>query len=235
MDMKKSFAFLAVFSGAVMAWGQLPSRNTSLTLDAKSVSTGGATSSSHSGGSVGLTSNGVQLPFSAPTSSSSDKHESKIRLHVETRNLGTAPAGARLEWYFVARRLNAGPHSEYIWDIGRRDVSVTPGGTDKEELESSALLQTTTRGSTAPTANYMNGQLYTSTGSGYTSREGSIPIGWIVRLMDGDQMLRVQASSSTLEAAARDQERLKKLFEWSPDEVHIKRSQLLKPTGPGGK
>jgi hypothetical protein len=209
--MKKAL-FCVVLLSCMAVQAQLPSHKTSLTLDARSVSSGGGTSTARSGGSRTLNIiGGGQL--SAATSSTTQTHESKIRLEVEMRNLGTTPAQARLEWYFIARKESSGGHpgAVYIWDSGKRDISVVPGSSDQEALESTALTQMTVQASTAPTSGYINGQLVATTGSGYTRRSGSKPAGWIVRLMDGDQVLRVQASSGDLVSVAQDTARLTQL------------------------
>ena len=110
------------------------------------------------------------------------------------RNLGTSPTQARLEWYFIAHKEGGRPGpAVYIWDSGKQDISVAPGAEDKETLESTALAQTLTQTSTGSATGFINGQLVTTTGSGGSNRSGAKPAGWIVRLMDGDQILRVQS------------------------------------------
>jgi hypothetical protein len=215
-EMKTPLMFLAVLCGTT-AWAQLPSRNTSLTLDAKSVSSGGTTSVKQG------TAVGIPLPStmtSAPTAETTQSHQSKTRVEVQMRNLGTTPAQARLEWYFVARSMQDGNsgHSgpEYVWDLGKRDVLVAAGSEDKEQLESVGLTETLAQRSTGQATSYQNGQYVTTMGSASVARSGAHPAGWIVRLMDGDQLLRIQASSSDLEAIGRDSTRLTRMVEGKP-------------------
>jgi len=206
--MKPLLVVITLLFGATV-WAQVPlppvvphspnaKGNNGLTFEAKLVSSGGATK----------TEKGGIANSSGQTFESMQTHESKSRVEVIVRNLSTVPAQPRVDWFFVAREIPS--RREYVWDQGQKDVSLAPGSEEKEMLESKPLAQTTRRKTEfSRPQNFPGSQQIQPQSS--TEQSGGRPSGWIVRMWDGEQLLRVQASSSDLETVGRDPALLSKL------------------------
>lgn len=196
-------AALVIGLFGVTAWGQSPGQLTgtqqrglagsSLSFEAKAVSTG-ATTKLHNTGQPAFN-------HESPTG----EQTRMIRLEVRVRNFGTTPAQAHLDCYFLATKL---PRAKrFIWDTVGRDVVVDAGAEKAETMESTQL--TTAQTFSGSTGFDASGNLSVSNTEDKVAT--SKVYGWIVRLMSGDRVLKVQASSSELESIARDPAMIAKL------------------------
>lgn len=183
--------------------GPVTSGSSSLSFEAKSVSNGGATKVQN-GGTTGLMGENLK---------STQTHQSMIRLEVRVRNFGTAAGQGHLDCYFVATEFSHG--KRYIWNTVPRDVTVPPGGEKLELVESSQLTQVSERTYQSEVTTDVTGS-YRFSESAANRTSGSKPYGWIVRLMSGDRVLKVQASSSELENIARDPSLIAKMQQEQP-------------------
>jgi hypothetical protein len=120
--------------------------------------------------------------------------EDMIDLNVEVRNLARVPDNAKLEWFFYARNVKGG--EPRLFDSGSQDVTIEPTGTSKVELQSKSLVSKVER------------KLYSTDGvnaAGFNpstasvNRSGEKPVGWVVRISDGPNVLAVRASSQSYE------------------------------------
>ena len=173
------------------------SGNNGLTFEAKLISSGGSVK----------TDRGLASGATFQKLENTQTHESKSRVEVVVRNLGAAPAQAHFDWFFIARDVQS--RREYVWDQGQRDVPLNAGAQKKELLESKPVTETTRQKTeyTQPSgAGPQQAQQQSS-----KDQTGARPFGWIVRLVEGERVLQVQASSNDLESVGRDQARLSKL------------------------
>lgn len=116
-----------------------------------------------------------------------------MSIEIIARNLRKEPAKLLLEWYFVASAKN----KQWIFDDDSEDIEIEGAGTLKLEKESAELEYSKT----------------TLVAIGYARETGGKIVGWIVRLMDGDKVVAVQASTGPLTAIAKDQAKLDALAE----------------------
>lgn len=185
---------LGLWPVALLAQAPAPMlpRHHSLSLEAQSVTNGGAASntagSKTQNGPIATTNGDAVL---GQTTQLRDQHkaDNRTNLRVDVRNLGATPDGARLEWYFVAvpvgntaQKLGT---AEFIFDQGAQDVSVPPGATETRAVSSKVAENVTVRTSTM--VNGQNSSLAYADGLnvvGHTTQTGVKMQGWFVRVVD---------------------------------------------------
>lgn len=117
-----------------------------------------------------------------------------LTLDVEVRSLSKTPAYVQMEWFFVAKTVDAG--EQWIFDKGSKTLQFTPANmTMKEQLTSSQLTSTE------------EGFL------GMNTKQGSKIEGYIVLVKWNDGILKADASSKPLMGLANDSAKLNKLLE----------------------
>lgn len=184
-----------------------------LNFEAKMVTSGGKAKIDRAGGGTSV----------AKTVS----RESSPVIELQVRNVSKSAGDAHFDWFFVAKGVSGG--SPFVWDKGERDVSLPPAGAQVETIESSPIIRTTTtktREEMVTTPGVVRTSPYGPTGStqptrvatAVTSQErsGAQPYGWIVRMSVDGKVVKVQASSNSLELVGRDSAQLEKLLQKKP-------------------
>ncbi len=185
----------------------------SFSLEAKSVGSGGKaeTKETDNAENASLTyHHNTTIPAAALVHTTTRNQENTEALEVRIRNFSPHPDAAHCEWYFIAKSPEK---QRFVWDHGVRDFQFMSNAESVMNLKSAPLTQTLTRETkigvgTDPST----GGPVVSNRTGSVSRTGSHPYGWILRLMAGEQVLKVQASSEELRADGLDQERLDALM-----------------------
>ena len=151
----------------------------SLSMDVKSVGSGGTGKATHGGSMQDTTLQGHRTV-----------------LAVEVRNLSQYADKAHVEWYFFGAGL--GSSNVYIFDSGGSDISVPAGGSEKLEAASKELTTVVKRSiTTGPVIN--NVQVTTIA----RQEGGSTVKGWLVRLMADGKVIQIAASSPKYEDLGR--------------------------------
>ncbi len=203
---------LALMAVAFLALGglcaaQLPT-NHSLSLSVNVTATGGAANSS---GSVLANAGGVPLGGGWVSAQTIDASQTRVQgsgisLTVQVRNLGRTLDSAKLEWYFVARRVGS-KGKDYMFENDSQDIKVDAAGSI-DFLLKSRLLQTFVS-KEMHSSNGVNPNTGQPVGTTATmSRGGDSIAGWIVRLVIDGKPVEIRASSPTLEAVARSDAQL---------------------------
>jgi hypothetical protein len=122
-------------------------------------------------------------------------YESGFVVEVALRTLGREPVKAELEWFFTAKPMAGG--KSFVFDKGSKELEVVPGPGLKEVLESE-----TVSGRRADYNYYGGGRV----------ESGQKKEGWIIRVKENGVVTRIKASSTTLEAIAKDQVQLDSLI-----------------------
>jgi hypothetical protein len=161
----------------------IPKATSSLSFDVRNVGSGGG----------------------ATGPSSFQRRASQVSLELKVRNLSAQPASAEFEWYFVANWT--GPGGQYVWSNGSRSVSLGAGAEQKETLQSTELVETTSRWTTSKTTTDSSGNSRTEV-TGHMKKEGARPQGWIVRMFVDGKLVRVQGSSPEFEKVGYDAQKL---------------------------
>ncbi len=195
----------------------------SFSLDVQATSTGGVGRSAGDTTSQnarfqsydGTTSVPVQLLHTQ------DQHvtSNSTHLQVNVRNMSAVPDTATVEWYFIATPVGETAKQvgtkDFVFDHGSQPVTVQPGKTDSRPISSKEASVVTDRQSTA--VNSVDRSVTVNFGHslpavGTTKQQGMAMRGWLVRLMDGKQILAVQASGQTYEDLAKDDAKLNALL-----------------------
>lgn len=156
-------------------------------------------------------SNGTsEQPETAGTNVGGQATKTRIRnsrntLEIQVRNLGRAEETAHLEWYFLAK--DAGSGNTYVWHQDWHDFTLLPGAQSKELAESEDLVTKAVRTLS-----------YHSTGSTYSQEviTGGRSVGWIVRMLVGDKLVKVRASNPALEQIGLDSAQMTALLKQKP-------------------
>ena len=186
---------------------QLPSSH-GLSMDVAVTATGGATKSS---ASVKTDVGGTPLGngwVSAETDDYTQNRvkESGVSLAVQLRNFGRTPDKAKLEWYFVAKSVEARGNG-YIFESGDHDVTLAASSSTSFSLKSAPVKSVTEKQlHTTDGVDPFTGAAVAPTAS--VRKSGSNLSGWIVRLMVDGKPYQVRASSPSLEALAKNDSQL---------------------------
>ena len=156
-------------------------------------------------------SNGTsEQPETVGTNISGQATKTRIRnsrntLEILVRNLGRAEETAHLEWYFLAKDVGSG--NTYVWHQDWHDFTLLPSAQSKELAESENLVTTAVRTLS-----------YHSTGSTYSQEvvTGGRSVGWIVRMLVGDKLVKVRASNPALEQTGSDPAQMAALLKQKP-------------------
>ncbi|MCE9608973.1 MAG: hypothetical protein K8R23_01975 [Chthoniobacter sp.] len=198
----RGLVLTVLFVGTGPLWAQLPAAAPSpnedlkaLSFEVRSVGTGGGAETSRS------TSTNATQEVRARNSVTS--------LELKVRNLRKTPVTGEFEYYFVANP--EGKSANYVWNQGKRTVTVGSVQEAKEIFTSSELVHTKTRSITASRP---------STTTKLTTYDeswiGARPAGWIVRLVSHGEVIRVVASSTEYERVGRDAALLGALVRQAP-------------------
>jgi len=122
---------------------------------------------------------------------------SQITIEVLARNLAREPGTARVECLFVGKGVNE--ESLFVWDRVEREITVPPSDQKREAVQSEEILSAETR--TRYDASSSSGE---NQSAPTTKESGARPHGWIVRVFVGDVLVKVLASTSTLERIGSD-------------------------------
>lgn len=124
--------------------------------------------------------------------------EALLKLAIEVRNLGSAPAAVELMWYFIAKTADGG--RLWVLDKGSKVLDLpVQGAPTKEDVESPVVTKSRT-----------------STDGVRTGESGSTISGYIVMIKAGDKILKIAASSKSLEELGRSPAELASMPD-SPD------------------
>ena len=122
------------------------------------------------------------------------KSKSLVKLAIEVRNAGSSPATVELQWYFVADSVDGG--NQWVFDKGSKTL----------DLPSCGVIAKTTVESRTLTLDSL------SVDGAKKTETGSKANGYIVLVKAADRILRVAASSKSLEEAGRSPQELQKLM-----------------------
>ena len=177
----------------------LAATTTSLSFEVKTVRSGGSANPNPTQTASGYTSKTTQSRESSPT------------LELKVRNLSKNPGSARFEWYFVANPIQRG--ANYVWDRGGREIAVAGGGEETQTIDSRPLVQNTTyRTTRTQVTSATSGSVIGYESNTTKQQTGARPAGWIVRMLVGDKLIKVQASSAALEQIGRDPAQMQTLL-----------------------
>ena len=161
-----------------------------------------------------ISSGTAEQPETAGTNISGQATKTRIRnsrntLEIQVRNLGRAEETAHLEWYFLAKDVGSG--NVYVWHQDWHDFTLLPGAQSKELAESENLVMTAVR-----TISYQ------SSGPTYSKEfvTGGRSVGWIVRMLVGDKLVKVRASNPALEQTGLDPAQMAALLKQKPPVAH---------------
>jgi len=113
-------------------------------------------------------------------------------LQVDIHNLSKESVACEVEWFFTAKPMRGG--KAYVFDKGSKQIEIAGGQWNKEQVASEVVEGTKVR------------DYY------YQSERGSKKDGWIVRVKENGQITRVRASSTTLEAIAKNPAQMEQLL-----------------------
>jgi len=117
-------------------------------------------------------------------------------LQVDIHNLSREPVACEVEWFFTAKPMRGG--KAYVFDKGSKQIEIPGGQWSKEQVASEVVEGTKARGIT------------------YQTESGSKKDGWIVRVKENGQITRVRASSTSLEAIAKNPAQMEQLLAAQP-------------------
>jgi hypothetical protein len=113
---------------------------------------------------------------------------SSKELTITVRNMSALPGEFNIEWYFFGKPANG--TGRFLYDKGSKTVKIAPGAFETFPVESKELSNRTVRD-------------YYYYGYNYTS--GDKAEGWLIRAKVGEEVVRLKASSPTLEQLASDE------------------------------
>ncbi len=193
---------------------QLPDTEHSLGFEVKSVASGGSAKTDQLN-HLNPNSFPNRLPGDTLAAQGSVRSkENKQTLQVIVHNLAGQPDTVRFECYFVAKSQHK---PMYVWDHSDRDIEIPAHSETTTQFASSGLVETVAR-ETHVTGNRTNvaGVPNPIGVASSQTRTGAQPYGWIVRLTANGRILKVQASSATLEEIGRNQVQLDELLANQP-------------------
>ena len=129
--------------------------------------------------------------------STTEQSVKRTAISISAGTLMHSPLSAHIEWYFIAKDLVR--KRDYVFDKGGRDVSFQGGNV----VEFDAVSKDISSSVTHETA-YGMSELHPKIA-------GSKPDGWIVRILSGDTVLDMRASTPLLEDVANDPIEFQKL------------------------
>lgn len=181
-------------------------RHHSLSLDCTPVASGGATKTDSAVKSTQRTYSDSNNRYQENAHSTTRMSQSGTDLQIAVRNLGQTPETAQVEWFFLAKAVGAAnPH---IHDRGEQELQIGPGREEKLLAECKEITLTVSKKLTT----------YGASGAQPTSSQkekGDKQAGWIVRVLADGELVAMKASSPTLEAVGRDEEKLRALLKGS--------------------
>ena len=211
--------FAAFVALPALGYAQVPAgpHHHSLTLEAISVSNGGTTTVKSDVKGVGQ----IRSAFGAEAAVSrfNQQHDTvhRTNVRVDIRNLGRTPDTIKLEWYFIAAPVGGGAArgKDFVFDQGAEDISVIPNGTESREITSKEARYVLVRTATMIESGDPSNEV-TFAGGGRTTAQstqtGIMMRGWVVRLLDGGQVVATRGSSQAYEDLAKDNAQLKDLM-----------------------
>jgi len=198
---------------------ELPTAGKGLSFDARSISNGGSVKTSQSSSATGLNS----------SLQSTQTQENRVTVEMQVHNFGAAPAQAHFDWFFVAKPVRSvqthgvgqTQNPGYVWDRGQKDIAVAAGTDQKEVFQSSGLTQVEQQTTQTQATGFFGGPglQYQNQISAMKSSSGARPYGWIIRLLDGDRVMQVRASSSDLETIGSDPAQMAALLQRGPNQL----------------
>jgi len=194
---------------ASSAFAQLPAASSvhhSISIDAKTVASGGSGSNKMNGGLAS------SAGPSTSTASSAQNQNHQATLEITLRNFGKDPDTVKVEWYFVATPIAANSHRhDCVFDQGFQDQALKPGETVTFTAQSKVLQSSIVRSVTQTvTGNAGLGNQQISTSSS-VNQTGSKIKGWFVRAIADGQVLLTRGSDFNYEDIAKDDAKIKAL------------------------
>jgi hypothetical protein len=131
---------------------------------------------------------------------------SGVGLEVNVRNFRQGADEAQVQWYFLGKPVGGG--EMFVFDEGVKTVTFNGPGGSSLPIESAELTSTVEKaaslrsGYADPRHNLPEARV---------SKSGSKVAGWIIRLLAGDEVLQVRASTPSLEALGRNTAQLQAL------------------------
>jgi hypothetical protein len=178
----------------------------SMSMDVRTVSSGGATRTSNN---LQIR-NGEKIPGHYQTRDQNylmkRQKGSGVGLEVNVRNFRQGADEAQVQWYFLGKPVGGG--EMFVFDEGVKTVTFNGPGGSSLPIESAELTSTVEKaaslrsGYADPRHNLPEARV---------SKSGSKVAGWIIRLLAGDEVLQVRASTPSLEALGRNTAQLQAL------------------------
>ena len=197
----------------VALYAQASPLKSSLSLDVRSV-VSGATRGNAGSAYVAPNDRSRPMPGRTLTTSAFSRTRtaaSGATLEVQVRNLSRAPEPVLVEWYFFSRPVNSrGNHPGKVHDHGSEQITALPMKPNTFEVSCRPIVRRTQEEVTTRMTQPLPGG-YRSDIAVSRSRTGEKMYGWIVRLVNGENVLALKASQPSLESLGRELETLRKI------------------------
>lgn len=173
-----------------------PARQHSVSLDVKTVSSGGGTkvaskSTTQHGALTGV--GGVKLTTNLLQNKTDQNH--RVALEITARNFSPQPDEVQLECYFFAAPVNG--TKEFIFDSNTKTLTLQGGENQISTVESKEVTSTTVK-------SMVTADGYNTSAFSRVEQSGNKLKGWLVRLIADGKVIQIRASQSKYEDLGRN-------------------------------